>query len=118
MSSLYSNIENQANASNREDYNFGEDVLTLTSKRANKLDENVLKLRKTLYTGISKTLKSLITSPADLSKFRAEMSMLVDSELQISLETFAENMFSFFNQHFFFNILDSVKINWSKRFKT
>ena len=121
--------ENSMNSLNtEEDYNFGGDGLTeqtingrTNNKRAKKsvkLDENVLKLRKTLYTFANETLKNLIVSPMDLSRFREEMNMLTMSDIEMSIENFTQNMFVFFNERFFFNILESVKINWSKRFKS
>ena len=118
--------EETSSSMNQGEYNFGDDGLaynnttTTTNKRVNNIDENVLKLRRTLDTLANKTLKSLIMSPVELNKFREEMNILINrSDIGISMENFTQNMFTFFNERLFFNLLtDSVKINWSKRFKS
>jgi hypothetical protein len=116
--------EETSSSINQGEYNFGDDGLAInnntTNKRVNNIDENVLKLRRTLYTLANKTLKSLIMSPVELSKFREEMNIQINrSDIGISMENFTQNMFAFFNERLFFNLLtDSVKINWSKRFKS
>ena len=117
--------EETSSSMNQGEYNFGDDGLaynttTTTNKRVNNIDENVLKLRRTLYTLANKTLKSVIMSPVELNKFREEMNIQINrSDIGISMENFTQNMFTFFNERLFFNLLtDSVKINWSKRFKS
>jgi len=116
--------EEISSSMNQGEYNFGDDGLaynnTTTNKRVNNIDENVLKLRRTLYTLANKTLKSVIMSPVELNKFREEMNIQINrSDIGISMENFTQNMFTFFNERLFFNLLtDSVKINWSKRFKS
>ena len=113
--------ENSSSSSNLDEYNFGDDGLSYSNnKRVNHIDENVLKLRRTLYTLANKTLKNLIMSPVELNKFRDEMNIRINrNDIEYSMETFTQNLFTFFNERLFFNLLtDSVKINWSKRFKS
>jgi predicted SprT family Zn-dependent metalloprotease len=111
----------EAAAQNQENnaYNFGEDGLT-TYNINRRLDENVLRIRRSLYALINKTLKNLIFSPVDLTRFREDMHTQINrgTDTNMSLEMFTEHMFAFFNQRLFFSLLDSVEINWSRRFKS
>ena len=120
MSSLgfTSDTNSNSSSSNLEAANFGEDCLTLNSKKALLLDENVLRLRKTLYSLTSKSLKSIIMSPAELSRFREDLRNNMQNGREMSLETFTQTMFTFFNERLFLNLLDSITICWSKRFKS
>jgi hypothetical protein len=96
---------------------LGHTSLKLNDK-CKETDENILRMRNTLFNLINTILKNTIISPLKLSKFRETMIDKLNQIKHRPLEDFTIEMFQFFNQHVFLGLLESVKVEWSDRFRT
>lgn len=96
---------------------LGHTSLKLNDK-CKETDENILRMRNTLFNLINTILKNIIISPLKLSKFREAMIDILNQVKHKPLEDYASELFQFFNQHIFFGLLESVRVEWSDKFKT
>ena len=96
---------------------LGHTSLKLNDK-CKETDENILTMRNTLFNLINTILKNIIISPLKLSKFRGAMIDRFNQAKHKPLEDYASELFQFFNQHIFFGLLESVRVEWSDKFKT
>lgn len=82
------------------------------------VDENVLRLRNTLFSFVNTSLKNLIISPVKLGSFRLNLVQILERNEVNSVEQFVLDVFNYFSETLFYKLLESVKIEWSYRLRS